>query len=126
MVKNSNISPHYKLGKDGEAYAQEFVKANGYKILHTNWFYARKEIDIVTLKNDVLTIFEVKTRFENGWEEPKDAVKMRKQRNIIDAADAYVQQYDLNFDVQFDVISLIYNGKSFKLEHIPDAFTPTL
>ena len=126
MKKNSNISPHYKLGKDGEVYAQEYIKVNGYKILHTNWFYNRKELDIVALKNNMLTVFEVKTRFENGWEEPKDAVKMRKQRNIIDAADAYIQQYDLNFEVQFDVISLIYNGKNFKLEHIPDAFTPTL
>lgn len=126
MVKNSNISPHYKLGKDGEGYAQEYIKANGYRILHTNWFYNRKELDIVALKNSTLTVFEVKTRFNNSWEEPKDAVKMRKQRNIIDAADAYVQQYDLNFEVQFDVISLTYNGKNYKLEHIPDAFTPTL
>jgi putative endonuclease len=126
MQNNNNVAHHQKLGKEGEEYAQEFVKALGYKVLHTNWRYGKKELDIVTTKNDMLIVFEVKTRLGNYWEEPKDAVKIRKQKNIIEAADAYVIEYDLNLEVQFDVISLVHNGKGFELEHIPDAFYPIL
>jgi putative endonuclease len=126
MQNPDNIAQHYKLGKEGEEYAQEYVKALGYKVLHTNWRYGKKELDIVTLKDETLVVFEVKTRVGNYWEEPKDAVRMRKQKNIIEAADAYVIDFDLHYEVQFDIISLVHNGKGFELEHIPDAFYPTL
>jgi len=124
MVTGENKSKHYTLGEQGEAIAQEYVRANGYKILHTNWRYGKKELDIVALKSNTLIVFEVKTRTNSYWEEPKDAVKFRKQKNMVEAADAYVQKYNYNFEVQFDIISLVYNGKGFDLEHIPDAFYP--
>jgi putative endonuclease len=126
MQNSSNVAHNQKLGKEGEEYAQEYVKAMGYKVLHTNWRHGKKELDIVTSKDGMLIVFEVKTRVGNYWEEPKDAVRMRKQKNIIDAADAYVMKFDLHLEVQFDIISLIHNGKVFELEHIPDAFYPTL
>lgn len=126
MERGSSISKHYELGKQGEAYAQEYVKANGYKILHTNWRHGKKELDIVTLKDKTIVVFEVKTRIDNFWEEPKDAVKIRKQKNMVEAADAYVQKFDYDLEVQFDILSLVYNGKGFDLEHIADAFYPLI
>jgi putative endonuclease len=126
MQNINSVAHNQKLGKEGEEYAQEYVKAMGYKVLHTNWRHGKKELDIVTSKDGMLIVFEVKTRVGNYWEEPKDAVRMRKQKNIIDAADAYVMKFDLHLEVQFDIISLVYNGKVFELEHIPDAFYPTL
>jgi putative endonuclease len=126
MGKVDDLPHHQKLGKDGEEFAIEYVKANGYKVLNTNWRHGHKELDIVTLKENMLVVFEVKTRVTNYWEEPKDAVRIRKQKNIIDAADAYVHKYDLNFEVQFDIISLVNKGTTFELEHIHDAFSPTL
>lgn len=126
-MKNFDDLPHhYKLGKEGEHYALEYVTGRGYKVLHTNWRFGNKEIDIVSQKENTLVVFEVKTRFSNYWEEPKDAVKLRKQKNIIEAADNYVEKFDLDMEVQFDIISLTYNGKGFEIEHIPDAFYPTL
>lgn len=126
MNKKDDVPHPYKLGVDGEAYALDYVKAMGYKVLNTNWRFGKKELDIVGTKDNMLIVFEVKTRFGNYWEEPKDAVVMRKQKNIIEAADAYVQKYDIDLEVQFDIIGLVYNGKSFELEHIQDAFYPTL
>lgn len=117
---------HYELGRQGEAYALDYVKMAGYRVLHTNWRYGKKELDIVGIKDNLLTVFEVKTRFGTHWEEPKDAVVMRKQKNIIEAADAYVQEFNLDVEVQFDIIGLVYNGRGFELEHIKDAFYPTL
>lgn len=126
MRKNDDIAHHQKLGKEGEAYALDYVKAMGYRVLHSNWYYGKKELDIVATKSNTLIVFEVKTRLSDYWEEPKEAVRLRKQRNIIEAADAYVHEYNIDLEVQFDVLSLLHNGKGFELEHIPDAFTPTL
>jgi putative endonuclease len=126
MRNKGDLPHHFKLGKEGEAFAIDFVKGLGYKVLHTNWRFGNKEIDIVAKSDSMLVVFEVKTRHTNYWEEPKEAVKLRKQKNIIMATDAYINQYDINLDVQFDVISLIYNGKGFEIEHIPDAFYPIL
>ena len=72
MRKNDDIAHHQKLGKEGEAYALDYVKAKAYKVLHTNWRYGKKELDIVALKDNMLIVFEVKTRFSDYWEEPKE------------------------------------------------------
>lgn len=126
-MKNLNeLSQHNRLGREGEAFALEYVLSKGYKVLHTNWRHGQKELDIVAKKDGMLVVFEVKTRFSDIWEEPKDAVRNKKQKNIVDAADAYVQKFNLDIEVQFDIISLVAKGNSFELEHIPDAFYPTL
>jgi putative endonuclease len=126
MQSNEGQTSTSALGKLGEEKAIEFVKANGYKVLHTNWRFGKKELDIVALKSSMLVVFEVKTRWGDYWEEPKEAVTRKKQRNIIEAADAYVEQFDLNLEVQFDIISILVSGRKFEIEHIPDAFYPIL
>lgn len=126
MSRSSDKLKPFDLGREGEKFAAEYLRLAGYKIQHTNWYYGKKELDIVAIKDGVLIVFEVKTRVTKYWEEPKDAVVMRKQKNIIEAADGYVQEFDLDMDVQFDIISLVHNGIGFELEHIKDAFYPTL
>jgi putative endonuclease len=126
MQSNEGQTSTSALGKLGEEKAIEFVKAKGYKVLHTNWRFGKKELDIVSLKSGMLVVFEVKTRWGDYWEEPKEAVTRKKQRNIIEAADAYVEQFDLNLEVQFDIISILVSGRKFEIEHIPDAFYPIL
>ncbi|NVO08417.1 MAG: YraN family protein [Bacteroidales bacterium] len=125
-MKNDNDLRHSKeLGKRGEAIAADYLAKNGYKIRHKNWHFGHKELDIVATNNSTLVIVEVKTRWTNYWEEPKESVRRKKQKFIIEAAEAYVQNFNLNMDVQFDVISIILQGEIFELEHIQDAFQPT-
>lgn len=115
-----------EFGSRGEKIAVDFLVSKGYKILHTNWHWIHKELDIVALLNETLVVVEVKTRQSNFWEEPKDAVNRKKQRNIIGAADAYVNRYNLNYEVQFDIVSIVWNNGSYTIEHLEDAFYPTL
>lgn len=115
-----------KIGLKGEEIAAEFLRKKGYKILHKNWHWIHKELDIVALHNNTLVVVEVKTRESNYWEEPKDAVTRKKQKNIIAAANAYVDKFNYNCDVQFDIVSVIWNGGRYSIDHIEDAFYPTL
>jgi putative endonuclease len=114
------------IGEKGEKAAQNYLLQNGFKILHTNWRFGYKELDIIATKNSCLHIVEVKTRTSQFWESPKDAVVRRKQKNMIDAADAYISKYDINMQTQFDVISIILDADKYDIEYIPDAFSSTL
>lgn len=120
----SDLSHQLDLGKKGEAIALEYLVSNGYRIRANNWRFGHKELDIVAEKNGTLVIVEVKTRWTDYWEEPKESVRRKKQKTMIEAAEAYVQKYNLDMDVQFDIISIVLNKGQNELEHIPDAFQP--
>jgi putative endonuclease len=111
------------FGKKGETLAAEYLKNKGYKILHSNWMWGHREIDIIAKQGEQLVIVEVKTRSTDYFELPQDAVTRKKQRLIVEAADAYIQKFDIDLDTRFDIISIISYGKVFKVEHIEDAFS---
>ncbi len=124
MKKEDDLNHSKELGKKGEEIAAVFLVKNGYKIRHRNWHFGHKELDIVAAFNGMLIIIEVKTRWTNYWEEPKESVRRKKQKFIIEAAEAYVQEYNLNMDVQFDIISIVLQDNKYEIEHIQDAFQP--
>lgn len=125
MKKADDVNHSKELGKRGEAIAVEYLAKSGYRILHKNWHSGHKELDIVSSYNGMLVIVEVKTRWTSYWEEPKESVRRKKQKFIIEAAEAYVQTYDINMDVQFDIISIVLQDDKYELEHIQDAFQPS-
>ena len=125
MKKEDDLNHSKELGKLGEEVAAEYLAHAGYKIRHRNWHFGHKELDIVATLNNMLIVVEVKTRWTNYWEEPKESVRRRKQKLIIEAAEGYVQHYNIDMDVQFDIISIVLQGEKHVLEHIQDAFQPS-
>lgn len=117
---------HIELGQFGEELAVRHLQKKGYHILERNFRFKKAEVDIIAMKNELLIICEVKTRETAGIGEPYKAVTRKKQRQIISTADHYIRSKNLHMDVQFDVISIVHNSFSTKLEHIPDAFVPLL
>jgi len=116
-----------EVGKKGEQIALNYLTAKEYKILERNWYFRKKEIDIIAEKNDFLVIIEVKSRSVGFQENPRDAVNMKKQRFLIQAANAYVNKYKIDLEVRFDIITVVFfNDHEYKLKHIDDAFYPTL
>ena len=120
------MAEHNDLGKLGEIEAQKFLKKNGYTIRHTNWTVGSLEIDIVAQIDEWLVIVEVKTRRSTYIELPKDAINMRKIRNLVNAADAYIRRFNWEGDTRFDIISVVQSGQRFEIEHIEDAFMPPM
>jgi len=116
-----------EVGKRGEQIAIDYLIEKGYKIIERNWYFKKKEIDIIAEKDDFLIIIEVKSRSIGFQEDPRDAVNMKKQRFLIQAANAYVNKYDIDMEVGFDIITVVFfNEHEYKLRHIDDAFYPTL
>jgi putative endonuclease len=118
------MAQHNSLGKSGEEAAIEYLKGQGYKILHRNWRRGSYEIDIVASTEEELVIIEVKTRSSKLYADPEDAVTNRKINHIISAADLYIKLFDVQLPARFDIISVIGHAPPFEIDHIEDAFYP--
>ena len=120
------MADHNEIGKKGEALAQRFLQERGYKLLATNWRFQRAEIDIIAETEEVLVVVEVKTRTSLIYENPKEAVTKTKQKQLVKAADAYLQEHAIDKECRFDIVSVIINKDEPTIEHLMDAFYPLL
>lgn len=118
------MASHNDLGEQGEAIAVEHLLSKGYEILDRNWHFGKEEIDIIARKKDDLIIVEVKTRNSDFFGEPHEFVSRAKQNHLVKAAHAYIQKHDLDVNVRFDIIGIILNTRTQKVEHLEGAFQP--
>lgn len=115
---------HTEKGQIGEEIAVGFLKQKGYLILHRNWRYKHKEIDIIAREGGKLVIVEVKLRGTDYFGHPSEWVTKKKQRFLIEAAEAYLETIDEEPEVRFDVVSIIEEKGEAGIELIDDAFIP--
>lgn len=120
------MADHNDLGKKGEELAKQHLINKGYNIKDLNWRFKKKEIDIIAEKNNVLTVVEVKTRTSDYFENPKEAVTRKKQKFIINAAEAYIFEKNIDMETRFDIITITFKNGKEEIEHIKDAFQPSL
>ena len=114
----------HKLGKDGEAFAAEFLTARGYDILQVNYRVKIGEIDVVACAHGVICFIEVKTRQDDGWD-AFEAVDRRKQGTLRRVAQQYLVENFHTDDVaaRFDVLAIrSVQGGSLEGELLQDAF----
>ena len=116
------MAEHNELGKFGEELAVDFLQKNGYDILETNWTFQKAEIDIIALKENSLAVVEVKTRSSIEFGLPQDFVKPKKIQLLVKAVNEYIVYNDLDVEVRFDIIAIYKEDKTYKIEHIEDAF----
>jgi len=120
------MADHNDLGNKGEKLAFNYLVKKGYKILTRNYRFKRNEIDIVAEFENTLIIIEVKTRASRFLAGPEETVTPAKQKTIIKVANDYIQEHEIDLDTRFDIISIILNEKETNIEHLIDAFYPTL
>lgn len=117
------MASHNDLGKKAEDLAAEFLIKNGYKILVRNFRYQKAEIDIIAEKGNLIIITEVKARSTDAFMLPQEAVNKRKISLIVSAANHFMEEFNKNQEVRFDIISVLPNEKGkLIIEHIVDAF----
>lgn len=120
------MAEHNKLGKAGEEAALRYLTSNDYIIRHRNWKSGKRDLDIVAEKNRKLIVVEVKTRTNEDYGDPEDAVTNKKIRHIIESTDEYIKMYKIDLPVRFDIISVTGTEPPFHIEHFPDAFYPPI
>lgn len=100
---------HLRRGARGENLAAHFLRSHGYKILYRN-FKDRSggEIDIVCRDRDTLVFVEVKTRSDEQFGRPFEAVDRQKQMRVSKGGLAWLRLLD-NPDIvfRFDVVEVL-------------------
>ena len=118
------MATHNELGKKGEEMALAFLLKLGYKILATNWSEKKFEVDIIAEDKNELVFVEVKTRSTMAYGNPEEAVTIKKQEHLINGADFYIQENEIDLECRFDVISIVYGEVGEEINHIKNAFYP--
>ena len=77
---------NYKIGRNGEAIAQRYLEKNGYKIITTNYYTRKGEIDIIATQGKEIIFIEVKTRSSIEFGRPIEAITKNKQKHMYQTA----------------------------------------
>lgn len=114
---------HNDFGKKAEDLAVEYLLKNGYKILVRNFRFQKAEIDIIAEKEGIVAIVEVKARSTDAFMLPQEAVTKTKIRSIVSTANHYLEEFNKQHEVRFDIMSVLPDDKgNLMIEHITDAF----
>lgn len=106
------------LGTEGEQRAVEFLAANNYTILKTNFRAGRiGEIDIIAKDAEYICFIEVKTRRSLCFGVPSEAVTLLKQEKIKLIAAIYLSNTgNTNKCVRFDVVEVLMESINYTNE----------
>jgi putative endonuclease len=115
-----------QFGKRGEALAEEYLKRKGFQIIRKNYRSGHKEIDLIAKEGNTIVFVEVKASSSKSFGAPHERVDLRKQRNLIDAANDFIQKEDTaDCDFRFDVLAITYRKGKEDVDHIKNAFMVT-
>lgn len=120
-----------QLGHEGEDIAARYLQRHGFRILTKRYRNRFGEIDIVAIQANVVVFVEVKTwthsRSLPKSEDPSQAVDLRKQQRLTQAALAFLKQFHLlERPARFDVVSVVGGNGLLqpRVRHFVNAFEP--
>ena len=124
------MAEHNDVGKWGEDVAVEFLRRKGYVVKERDWRYKHRDIDIIALTEDLMTLVfvEVKTRSSREVTLPEDAITRDKIISIGYSANAYIRMNRIMLNIRFDIITVVGNREAGtpSIEHWEGAFDPML
>ena len=119
-MPNSPQDVHKKvLGKKGEKLVAEYLKKQGFKILKKNYRTPFGEADIIAEDGDEIAFVEVKTRSNDKYGSPAEAVVKRKCQTYLKIAQFYWLQTGEEPNARFDVAEVYADGR---IEYLKNAF----
>lgn len=111
------------LGRAGEELAARYLEGRGCTIIARNHRTPVGELDLIARDRSHLLFVEVKTRRTTAFGVPAEAVGVRKQRQIVRAAQWYLASArHAGLQPRFDVVAVIIGSGAPAITHIPNAF----
>lgn len=121
------MAAHNELGRRGEELATKMLKDKGYRILERNWRFNDLEVDIIARKDTKeIVIVEVKTRSDDSWMSPEEAVDKKRRIRLSTAAKAYINYRHIDVSIRFDIVAIVWNDTRCDISHIENAFRPPM
>jgi len=103
-----------RLGKFGEAIAENYLAHYGYAPIGRNFKTYYGEIDLIAQKGDEILFCEVKTRSADDYGYPEESVDRRKIRHLIKAAVSYLEWKRIDKFWRLDIISISISKREKK------------
>lgn len=125
MCENTKfiMRTHNDFGILAEDLAAEYLTNNNYEILVRNFRFKKNEIDIIAEKDNLIIVVEVKARSTDFFILPQEAVTRSKIKSIVYTANHFMEEFNKNQEVRFDIISVLPDEKgNLTIEHIENAF----
>lgn len=105
------------FGNAGEDLACEYLIKNGYEIIERNKHFSKLcEIDIIAKIKQKIVFVEVKTRKNNDYGTPMEAITKRKYENIKTGVLSYLTEHKIR-DYQIDAIGITLEPE-LKITHL--------
>jgi putative endonuclease len=89
LSRAGTASSRVELGRAGEKAAADLLRRRGYEVVGAGFRARRGELDLVCRRGADLVVVEVKTRTDESFGTPADAVGSRKRRALMAAAAEY-------------------------------------
>jgi putative endonuclease len=105
-------------GRRAETLAAWLLRLRGYRIVGRNVRVAGRELDVVARRGATLVVCEVKARRHAGRGRPVEAVDVRRQRRMRQAAEVLLAADPGVRRVRFDVVTV----DGLRVRHLRGAF----
>ncbi len=116
---------HLSVGRWGETVAERALRAKGYRTIERRVAVGRDELDLVMRNKNTLVFVEVKTRADDDFGRPAEAVTREKRRKLSRAAVRYLMKRREKPEyIRFDIVEVIGSREdpAPRVEHIQNAF----
>jgi putative endonuclease len=114
----------HRFGIRCEQLAARHLVAGGWRVLHRNYRFGHREIDLIARRGDLVAFVEVKGRTGPAWGHPLAAVTPRKQREIERVARQWIARFGRpGLSYRFDAIAVRLDARGAPIvDHVPDAW----
>lgn len=116
------------LGRAGEDRAARYFEAQGFTVLARNWRCRDGEIDLVVADRSAVVVVEVKTRRDEGFGHPFEAIDARKRGRLWRLSIAWASAHRELVQgrrLRIDAVGLIgADPRTARLEHLVDVEVP--
>jgi putative endonuclease len=100
------------------------LRRRGYEVVGSGFRARRGELDLICRRGADLVVVEVKTRTDDAFGTPAEAVGSRKRRALMAAAAEYRALAEWRGAIRFAVVGLTVSADGkFEAELIEDAFS---
>jgi putative endonuclease len=122
-VSRAGAGSPLELGRAGEKAAADLLRQRGYEVVGSGFRARRGELDLICRRGANLVVVEVKTRTDDSFGTPAEAVGSRKRRALMAAAAEYRALAEWRGAIRYAVVGLTVSGEGkFEAELIEDPF----
>ncbi len=119
-MSHSPQDVHKKLlGKKGEKLVEQYLRKRGFQVIGRNYRTPFGEADLIAQDNDETVFIEVKTRTDEAFGAPREAVGKTKRERYYKIAQCYGLTNACEPNARFDVAEVYADGR---IEYYENAF----